>query len=520
MAIDPNQLFGKLLGWLFRAKQSLFDADLVASELGGSPADVDKALQSLVKQGRLEAHGDGFSLPGAVLGGGPAKSAAPAKASAPTAVAEPAARGGGGRGDRDDRGDRGAARNGDRDRAPERAERGGDRAEATTRNDDRGDRGPRDRADDRGGRGDDRGARSDRDDRGARGGDDRGDRGGRDRQAAPEDRGGRGGQGGRGGGGRDGGRSQREPEPAPAPAPPSEPLECPTNPPIHTWLIDVSDALIDFVQETQRPEVTVDDLEAFAGQDFADTYPTEDNVRGRIFQILEFLATKGIVESAGVEGAYRAHSTLVEREQSVASKLDRMDIRRATKREYTIECAVPYTGLKGLAVLLYSGKSFLGEELTFPTPEGTDYIEVHHIHRIAQGGNESLENLALLNPFHHKMCHFASEETMAKMQTQLSSLMKERLDAMLASTGGSGTAKRGKKAAAAVKEEAPAKKSAAKKAASKRTGKAPEDNAEAGAAAKATRKAATKTATAKKAPAKKAAAKKAPAKKAAKKSTK
>lgn len=233
--------------------------------------------------------------------------------------------------------------------------------------------------------------------------------------------------------------------------------------PAYTWVIDVADALVDYVQERNRPEVTVDALAEFAGPDFADVYPDEKNVEARIYQLLEFFTSRGILSHGPTPGTYNAHPVLVEREQSVAHKLDRMDVKRATKREYTIECAVPYTGLKGLAVMLYDGKSWLSDELHFPTPEGIPYIEVHHIHRVAQGGNESLENLCLLNPYHHKWCHFATEEAIAEMETKLRGLAQEKLEGLLAAHAGTS-----KKAAASKSaDKKPAAKTAAKTAVKK-----------------------------------------------------
>lgn len=310
------------------------------------------------------------------------------------------------------------------------------------------------------------------------------------------------------------------PAPIPVKAPPAKPAaksapekaaKAPTasrahwpvlDPPVYTWVIDVADALIDYVQETGKPEVSVEALDAFAGADFAETYPKEREITGRIYQVLEFFAGRGLLTRGSVPGGYLAHANLVEREQSVASKLDRMDIKRASKREYTIECAVPYTGLKGLAVMLYGGQSFIAPELTFPTPEGMDYIEVHHIQRIAQGGNESLENLALLNPFHHKWCHFSTDAEMERMERELQAMVKARLEALIAEHMGGG--------------KGPAKKTAAKSTA-KTAAKKTVAKAEAKPAAK---KAAAKTAAKKSAakPAARKAAAKAPAKKAAKKS--
>jgi|GEM_PF-4476049 len=437
MALEPTQLLSKLFQWVFRSKQQLFDADTVAELMNVDPGEAGRALKSLAKEGKLDAHGESFSLHGAKIEAGSLPKAAPP---APVPMKhEPAGEGKANR-----------RPSGQPSKQPVAAVAYEEEEEEIV-------------------------------------------------EAPPAARPGK------------PAKSAPAPVAAAAPAPakssapvaPAKAVDYPTlDVPAYTWVIDVADALVDYVQERNRPEVTVAALADFAGPDFADVYPDEQNLEARIFQLLEFFTSRGILSHGATPGTYNAHAVLVEREQSVAHKLDRMDVKRATKREYTIECAVPYTGLKGLAVMLYDGKSWLSDELHFPTPEGIPYIEVHHIHRVAQGGNESLENLCLLNPYHHKWCHFATEDAIAAMEAKLKGLAQEKLEGLLAAHLGSS-----KKSAGAAKPAGSTKKVAAK-ATAKPASKA--------AAKPAAKKPAPKvTAKVEPVPAKKAAAKKTAAKKTA-----
>lgn len=413
MALEPNMLLAKLFQWVFKSKEQLFDADIAADLMQVSPAEAHKALKALVRDGKLDSHGEAFALHGAKIeGGATVRAAAPAPA--PAAKAAPAKA------------------------APVPVVDAEDEEELV--------------------------------------------------EAPPP------------------AKTARK---ATAPAAAKAPGWVTLPPPVYTWVIDVADAMVDYVQERNRPDLTVSNLASFAGPDFADVYPDEEDIESRIFQILELFATLGILTRDETPGSYLAHPVLVEREQVVANKLDRMDIKRATKREYTIECAVPYTGLKGLAVLLYGNTSFIGEELTFATPEGTPYIEVHHIQRLAQGGNESLENLCLLNPFHHKWCHFSTEDEILRMQQELQGLVKTKLEELIATHIAGAASKSTAKAPASKKTAAKgtaAKKTATKAAAKQAAKKTVEAKVEPIPAKKTAAKAAAKPA-AKKPAAKKTAAK-------------
>jgi len=381
MALEPNMLLAKLFQWVFKSKEQLFDADIAADLMQVSPAEAHKALKALVRDGKLDSHGEAFALHGAKIEGGATVRAA-ALAPAPVVRAAP-----------------------EKPAPPQSTP-----AKAAPGVDDEDEE---------------------------------------ELVEAPPPA-----------------KAARK---ATAPVAAKAPGWATLPPPVYTWVIDVADALVDYVQERNRPDLTVSNLASFAGPDFADVYPDEADIESRIFQVLELFATLGILTRDETPGSYLAHPVLVEREQVVANKLDRMDIKRATKREYTIECAVPYTGLKGLAVLLYGNTSFIGEDLTFATPEGTPYIEVHHIQRLAQGGNESLENLCLLNPFHHKWCHFSTEEEILRMQQELQGLVKTKLEELIA-THIAGVASKSTAKAPASKKTA-AKGTAAKKTATKAAAK-------------------------------------------------
>jgi predicted HNH restriction endonuclease len=42
----------------------------------------------------------------------------------------------------------------------------------------------------------------------------------------------------------------------------------------------------------------------------------------------------------------------------------------------------------------------------FLKPDGESYVEVHHIHMLAEGGEDTIDNVACLCPNHHREIHF------------------------------------------------------------------------------------------------------------------
>ncbi|MFM7468180.1 MAG: HNH endonuclease [Vampirovibrionales bacterium] len=78
------------------------------------------------------------------------------------------------------------------------------------------------------------------------------------------------------------------------------------------------------------------------------------------------------------------------------------------KKEYLFETYVRDKGWVKLAKQTFGYQCFMPEcRNTFIKPDGTPYIEVHHIIPLHQGGEDGLWNLSTLCAHHHRMAHFA-----------------------------------------------------------------------------------------------------------------
>lgn len=64
----------------------------------------------------------------------------------------------------------------------------------------------------------------------------------------------------------------------------------------------------------------------------------------------------------------------------------------------------------------------------FRTAGGNDYVEVHHLKPLAQGGRDCKDNMVCLCAYHHSKIHYADQETRKEMTEDLVSRIRRRKD--------------------------------------------------------------------------------------------
>ena len=84
---------------------------------------------------------------------------------------------------------------------------------------------------------------------------------------------------------------------------------------------------------------------------------------------------------------------------------------RAEKREYIQEVFARDPKWMSAAKRLFKSECMMGDcSLTFAKPDGSPYIEVHHIKPLCEDGENDIWNLATICAHHHRMAHFANEK--------------------------------------------------------------------------------------------------------------
>lgn len=76
---------------------------------------------------------------------------------------------------------------------------------------------------------------------------------------------------------------------------------------------------------------------------------------------------------------------------------------------------------------LADGKCELCDSLSFKTLDGSSYLEVHHVKKLADGGSDQLSNVVALCPNCHRELHYGlkSSELEAMLYTKISRLVRE-----------------------------------------------------------------------------------------------
>lgn len=100
------------------------------------------------------------------------------------------------------------------------------------------------------------------------------------------------------------------------------------------------------------------------------------------------------------------------------------------RREYFIETYVRNKGWVKKARDFYGSKCMIVDcQNAFKKPSGQLYIEVHHIVPMAEFGAEDLSNLSTLCAHHHRMAHFANDDTKTDIRNYLLKEVENRLRA-------------------------------------------------------------------------------------------
>jgi len=143
-------------------------------------------------------------------------------------------------------------------------------------------------------------------------------------------------------------------------------------------------------------------------------YPENKNWEAKVRQTLQFLRNDGDVTFVDQRGTYTLRTLELLKGEVEDEKVKEVLRAHPEKREYLIEAFARDRGWVAQAKEFYGHRClYEGCENTFKKPNGTLYIEVHHIIPLYDGGEEGLWNLAVVCAHHHKMAHFADKRTRA-----------------------------------------------------------------------------------------------------------
>lgn len=161
---------------------------------------------------------------------------------------------------------------------------------------------------------------------------------------------------------------------------------------------------------------------------FKDFRPNNQHVEAKVRQQLQFLRNDGLITFLDNSGHYTLRGIeLLKSELEEAKSID-LTKEVPEKKEYIIETYVRNVSWARQAKEIF-GDFCLFKKCTntFLRDDGTRYIEVHHIIPLCRGGEDGLWNLSVLCAHHHRMAHFADQQTKLRMEEELLREVKCRL---------------------------------------------------------------------------------------------
>ena len=146
-------------------------------------------------------------------------------------------------------------------------------------------------------------------------------------------------------------------------------------------------------------------------------------------RLLQELRDGGRISFQGRSGHYTLRSIdLLDSERRDISSIN-IESETADKREYLIETYARSSAWVKLAKDEFGCYCLIDNCCnSFLKPDGSPYIEVHHIVPLHLGGEDGIWNLAVVCAHHHKMAHFASDNERTAIKDKLLFKVENKLN--------------------------------------------------------------------------------------------
>lgn len=211
-----------------------------------------------------------------------------------------------------------------------------------------------------------------------------------------------------------------------------------------TWKQKILTEVIDFCNARGSRTFT---LREFTSErlDVLKAFRPENNyVAEKIRQQLQYLRNDGILTFVDNNGCYTLRSVaLLEHEMEAINAINLWDFGDTTPspgfsdtaqapllppkavilsetKEHLVETYVRNKGWARQAKETFGTDCMVCEcDNRFNRPDGSPYIEVHHIIPLCEGGEDGIWNLSVLCAHHHRMAHFADETSKKHLRSHL-----------------------------------------------------------------------------------------------------
>ena len=175
-----------------------------------------------------------------------------------------------------------------------------------------------------------------------------------------------------------------------------------------TWKESVSHLVREFCDNEGRRTFSRPEIWAYCAPTLAGLFPENNHREAKLRQTLQFLRDDGLLTFEDNRGHYTLRGVELLRDEITVPEQTVLAITDANAREYARETVARDRGWVRTAKRIYGTMCLVPDcANTFLTANGEQYVEVHHIDFLCNGGEEEIWNLSVVCAHHHRMAHFA-----------------------------------------------------------------------------------------------------------------
>jgi predicted HNH restriction endonuclease len=197
----------------------------------------------------------------------------------------------------------------------------------------------------------------------------------------------------------------------------------------NNWKNFTRELVTDYCNERGSRTFTLQELQSAKNNEILTFSLDNKHPFDKIRQQLQFLRKDGIVTFVDNRGTYTLREPVIlNGELSESNSIAFVHEKEPNKREYIRETFARDRGWVkdakekfGCYCLHPNCKN------TFNKNDGLPYIEVHHIIPLFEGGEDAVWNLAVVCAHHHKMAHFADDETQKDLKNIFLKIVEKHL---------------------------------------------------------------------------------------------
>lgn len=193
------------------------------------------------------------------------------------------------------------------------------------------------------------------------------------------------------------------------------------------WRSWVLNQIKQLSEQQSSPTVGLKQIYDYCLVEATKVFPSNNHPEAKIIQQLQQLRDRGDLKFNKKHGVYTLKDYLPKQwlnpqERNVIQSW------QPTEREYYVEVFARDRRVRREAIEQFGDNCMIDRcQNAFKTEQGKNYIEVHHIKPLFEGGEDRIWNLAILCAHHHRLTHFAARPERQAIKLDLLDCVSSKL---------------------------------------------------------------------------------------------